>query len=119
MALDDAPAERQPDAYAWKFLSRMETLTHFKHTLPELRCYPDPIVAKHQHLLGAPRFGADTDPRARRPPELNGVRHQVLKQVEKLAGIPDCHREMVRSDIRVRLVNGTAEIIESLRQAAV
>src|SRR5437764_3088806 len=79
VGLDDAPADRQPDAAALVAILAVQAVERPEDPLCLLRCDPDPLVLdRHAHPVLALRLGAHAHDRRHAVAELHRVADQVL-----------------------------------------
>src|SRR6185295_3578461 len=84
VALDDLLADGEADAGAGVLLTGVQALKQHEYFLEVLGLDADPVVPDEEVTFLAVRLGADLDLDGRRAAILDGVAHQVLKQLREL-----------------------------------
>ena len=89
----------------------MESLEDHEDPLEVLGLYPDPVVGDHQvpHLPVPERGDPDLGPGVR-PAELEGVRDQVLEDLDDLVAVPQDRRKPPVTDLGPVLRDGAPEV---------
>ncbi len=110
MPLHDSPANRQPDARARILAPCVKTLKDHEDALEVLWGDADAIVPDGEHAFRRGHLRAHVHMWWLAPAELDRVAHKVLQELDKLGLVSHDSRQLVARDLRIRLLDGDAQI---------
>src|ERR1051325_7300685 len=110
MALDNLLGERETDARAPKLLLSVELLKNHEDAIVVLRLDANAVVSDAENPAAVLLRRRDVDARWLRGPELDGIGHQVLKDVFELARVRQHGRQRIVGQDGARLLDGESDI---------
>src|SRR3954451_6906162 len=111
--LDDALADRKPDAGARIVLLAVEPVERLEDALGLSRVHADAIVGDREDRRVPLDLGADADDRIALG-ELERVADQVEEDLTELADVAEDHRQLLDGDIRIGLTDRPGQHLQCL-----